>query len=184
MVSLLCSRALKIPSGCGPFDLRLQVRAAFRFFRRKSINSSTIASRISHYVSNARCRTFIDLKENARPRSFPEDSILAAPDRVERLHDLHEIFYIPNAWVWAEIEGSILFDISRDGKCGEGVLDAQPEGDVRLVIFQESVVFGLVLLDEIVLKEKGLFCFPSALRDVINVLEEPLCQPSLCPSPK
>ena len=104
-----------------------------------------------------------------------ENGILAPPNRIEGLDDLEQVLRVPRIRVGPEVERAVVLDGSRDGKGGEVVLDAQPQGDIRLVVLQDDVVLRLVLLDQVVLEEKGLFLVPRQDDgDIVDVPEEPL----------
>ncbi len=120
-------------------------------------------------------RALVDAGQDARPRPRPEDGIPASPHGIDGLHHLEKLFRVLGAGVGPEVEGAVVLDISRYGEGGEAVLDAQAQGDIRLVVLEHDVVLGLVLLDEVVLEEKGLLLVAREHDgDVVHVAQEAL----------
>ena len=70
-------------------------------------------------------------------------------------------------------------------RAGNLVLDAQPQGDIGLVVLEHDVVLGLVLLDEVVLEEKGLLLVGREDDGhVVHVAQEALGLAVLLPLPE
>ena len=112
-------------------------------------------------IPHAGSLALADVEVQARAELVPKDGLrgnleVAGAKGVHLTEEIHQVARMQDAAVRAEVAVALaLLDAAGDEHLGEVVSrDADP--GIGLGILQEDIVLGLVLLDEIVLQEKGV----------------------------
>ena len=136
------------------------------------------------YLSDAHACAVLDVVVETLSVSFIGHSIgsnrrFAAPERVEVLDEFQQHVHRLYVTVGAEIGACLAVYLSCLEDAWE-VFVRYDDAGIGLTVFEQDVVFGIPLLDEVVLQQQGIFLrVHHDILDVPNVLHQTSCLQAL-----